>query len=369
MKYSITLTGLLLLGLISCNNKTKDNSKSLEVYKDVVFTNLFHKDSNGVTGADGTISVPFPDGSSLFMMGDSFLGKVVNMQRDPKTKMINNTFIIVDKERLNAKALYGGKYNNPETFVIPENDDDCYYWPGHGFVHDGVFHFFMSKFKHSNDMWGFEFVGTDYLRYTVDGIEKIAIESFPFTVENKVHWGHCVLKDGNYIYIYGSRVEEDGIARAHVCRTILNLENKLDFEKIEFFDQNRWSNEARASTPMEGTSSNISEQFSVFKYQDKYILLSQERGIGEGAIYTYLSDSPIGPWKSKKMIYKTKEASVDPDIFTYNAMAHPQYIENDELLICYNINSLKVPRVYTNVDCYRPVFLRVPMALILGQKK
>lgn len=356
-----------LLGLNSCYNKDQGSSKSLKVYRDTVFTSLFHKDRDGVTGADGNISVAFPDGSSLFMMGDSFLGKVVDNQRDPKTKMINNTFILINPENTDSRSLFEGEYNEPESLVVPP-EEGKFYWPGHGFVRDGIFHFFMSKFEHSDDMWGFKFVSTDYFRYTAEGMMKVSTEPFTYTAENLVHWGHAVYDNGKYIYIYGSRVERDSIARAHVCRTVMTKDNQLDLFKVEFFDGKKWSVKPADSKPMLGTSSNISEQFSVFSYKNKFILLSQQRGIGMGEIYTYTSDSPFGPWDNRKMIYRTNESQLDKDIITYNAMAHPQYIKNDELLICYNINSLKVPRIFTNVNLYRPVFLRVPMQLICNKE-
>lgn len=368
MKHYIIILGVMLAVFISCKQRKEGNTANLKVYKDEVFTNLFHKDSHGVTGADGTISVPLLDGSSLFMMGDSFLGEVVNKQRDSHTKMINNTFIIVNPEHTKVEAIYGGEHNEPNSFITSV-DVGTYYWPGHGFVQDSIFHLFMSKFEKMtgiDDVWGFKYVGVDYFKYTVEGLKKISVKPFAFSRDKMIHWGHAVLKDGNYIYIYGSKVDKDSIGVAHVCRTVLDDKNNLDFKKIEFFDGNNWSVQSEFCQPMCGTTSSISEQFSIFKYVDKYILLSQQRGIRAGAIYTYISDTPQGPWRNKKMIYKTRESSLDPDLFTYNAMAHPQYIENDELLICYNINSLKVSRIFSNVNCYRPVFLRVPMKLILG---
>jgi hypothetical protein len=118
---------------------------------------------------------------------------------------------------------------------------------------------------------------------------------------------------------------------------------------------------------MKGITSNISEQFSVFKYQNTYVLLSQQRGIGAGEIYTYTSENPYGPWENKQMIYRTTEYDTDNDIITYNAMAHPQYIKNNELLISYNVNSLETSRIHKNVDYYRPVFLRVPIKMIVEE--
>lgn len=359
---------ILIVVVCACNKKVEQKQEVLKVHKDDTFNKFFHKDSAGVTGADGTISVSFPDGSSVFMMGDSFLGKVIDKKRDSNTKMINNTFVVINSEKTDAKAVYNGEYDDPKAIVNSESGKDTFYWPGHGFVHDGVFHFFMSKFQKSTDIedtWGFKFIGTDYFRYKAGNFEKISSEPFTYTQQNNVHWGHAVLKEGKYIYIYGTKVEEDVVARAYVCRTTLDLNNKLNFSNVEFFDGVNWDKDPLACKSMSGTSSNISEQFSVFKYKQKYVLLSQQRGIGEGAIYTYTSNSPNGPWMNKKMIYETKEASIDKDLITYNAMAHPQYIEDDQLLICYNVNSLKVPRIFSNVECYRPVFLRVPMKMIL----
>ena len=369
------IKNIILVALIiisgACQNKSRDKSetkKEMKVTVDKHFNRLFHRSSGGTTGADGTISVPLPDGSSVFMMGDSFLGEVKNNKRDSTTKMINNTFIVVNPEQTDTKTLFQGENDDPDSFVIPENDPGKFYWPGHGFVRDSVFHFFMSRFwTPGTGMWGFEFLSTDYFRYSWPEFEKLSVEPFEYTLQNNVHWGHAVLDEGNYIYIYGSRPEEDNICKAHVCRTTLTGENTLKLKNVEFFDGSNWSSDPITTKPMKGITSNISEQFSVFKYQNTYILLSQQRGIGAGEIFTYTSGNPYGPWVNKQMIYRTTEHDEDTDIITYNAMAHPQYIKNDELLISYNVNSLKVSRVHENVDYYRPVFLRVPMKMIVEE--
>jgi hypothetical protein len=364
IKNTIILCSILVI--CACQSKTDFNKLSVTV--DEHFTRLISRDSGGTTGADGTISVPLPDGGSVFMMGDSFLGKVRNNQRDSKTKMINNTFILVNPELTKTHTLFQGNYDDPDSFIIPDNDPGKFYWPGHGFVHDGVFHFFMSRFwTPGKGMWGFEFLNTDYFRYSWPAFKKISVEPFEYTLQNNVHWGHAVLDEGKYIYIYGSRAEDDTVYRAHVCRTTLNEKNILDLKNVEFYDGAAWTNDAMTTKPMAGTSSNISEQFSVFKYKNIYILLSQQRGIGTGEIYTYTSEKPFGPWENMQMIHRTILQDENKDIFTYNANAHPQYLKNDELLISYNVNSLKVSRVYENVNNYRPIFLRVPMAIILGE--
>jgi len=371
MKRIINLFACLaLIGSLACQNQKKPQNSELITTKDEHFTQLFQRDSGGLTGADGTISIPMPDGSSVFMMGDSFLGEVKNGKRDSTTKMINNTFVIVNPEKNDTKTLFQGDYSNPESFVLPETNPEKFYWPGHGFVRDSVFHFFMSRFYVPKlSTWDFQFQNTDYFTYSWPDFKKLSVEPFKYSLINNVHWGHAVLDDGQYIYSYGSRAEENKICGAHVCRMQFGASGKLDFENVEFFNGTEWSKDPMSTKQMAGITSNISEQFSVFKYEDKYILLSQERGIGTGEIYTYTSDQPNGPWGNKQMVYRTTESDNDKEIITYNAMAHPQYIENGELLICYNVNALKIRRVFENANNYRPVFLRVPMEMILGGVK
>lgn len=362
--------GLALIGVMACQNQKKPQNKELITTRDEHFTKLFQRDSGGLTGADGTISVPMPDGSSVFMMGDSFLGEVKNGQRDSTTKMINNTFVIVNPEKTDTKTLFQGENSNPESFVLPETNPEKFYWPGHGFVRDSVFHFFMSRFYVPKlSTWDFQFQNTEYFTYSWPDFKKLSVESFKYSLINNVHWGHAVLDNGQYIYSYGSRPEENKICRAHVCRMQFGANGKLDFENVEFFNGNDWSKDPTSTKQMAGITSNISEQFSVFKYKKKYILLSQERGIGTADVFTYTSDQPNGPWGNRQIVYRTTEQDSDKDIITYNTMAHPQYIENGQLLICYNVNSLKIRRVFENANNYRPVFLRIPMETILGESK
>jgi hypothetical protein len=358
---------IILVGTMGCHTPTSNTPKSSVVSRDSTFNKLFHQNSSGLTGADGTISVPMPDGSSVFMMGDSFLGKVVDNKRDTSTKMIHNTFVVVNPTQPSTRTLFQGTYQDPESFVIPKNDPGKFYWPANGFVRDSVFHFFASRFYMSgNGMWGFKFVDTDYFRYSWPDFKPLSVEPFKFTSINHVHWGHAILDAGKYIYIYGCKPDSNKVSKAFACRTHVDNSKYLDLNDVEFSDGHEWSKDPMSIEPMQGTTSQISEQFSVFHYKDKYILLSQDRGLGNGKIFTYTSDTPVGPWGNRQLIYKTTESDSDKDIITYNAMAHPQYIRDGKLLVSYNVNSLKLSKVFENVNNYRPRFIRIPMDKIIN---
>ncbi len=367
---SQTLTTRVILSIViivlmaACERQSDQ-----QVVRDEHFNSLFHLDSGGVTGADGTISIALPDGRSVFMMGDSFLGKVENNRRDPNTHMMNNSFIVVNDDQTDTRALYQGTYDQPRSFLVPPDSTKAeWYWPGHGFARDSVIHLFMSEFwKPREGQWGFEFLGTDYLRLSYPGFEVLSREDFSFTNINQVHWGHAVVDDGDYVYIYGSRVEEkDQImseASAHVMRAQIKQNGALgDFM---FFNGSRWVEDPKQTRPMKGIGASVSEQFSVFQYKDQYVLLTQQRGMQNGKIFTYVSRKPTGPWGNETMIHETTEQKKDSTMFTYNAMAHPQYIKDGRLLVCYNLNSLHPPDIMKDVRKYRPRFLRVPMEMIL----
>lgn len=93
------------------------------------------------------------------------------------------------------------------------------------------------------------------------------------------------------------------------------------------------------------------------------------RSAGHSRQATSTPTSPTRPWDrggTNSCSTSPPEQDNDRELFTYNAMAHPQFInEANELLICYNINSYNLQKPYLDVSTYRPVILRVPMSMIL----
>ena len=136
-------------------------------------------------------------------------------------------------------------------------------------------------------------------------------------------------------------------------------------QQWEYFDGTGWSSDAAATQEMKGIDVEVAEQFNVFPHQDKFILLFHERSISSNKIYSYISDKPEGPWRNKQLLYEVPETAVESSIFSYNAMAHPQYDENGRLLVSYCINTHKMEELYTDASIYKPRFIRIPYDMIL----
>jgi hypothetical protein len=155
------------------------------------------------------------------------------------------------------------------------------------------------------------------------------------------------MEDTDYTYIYG--ITTVGYNKyAHVARAPGG-----DLRAVwEFYNGSEWVSEPSTYRIHDG----VSDQFSVFKKNDKYYLLTHQIIFGK-EIQLFESDFPMGPWHSKKIVYCTPET--DGDVFTYNAFVHPELSTNDELIISYNINSFDFWSLFDNADLYRPKFIKV----------
>lgn len=331
---------------------------------DTVFAEKVIPDRGSVTGGDGTYSIALPDGRSIFLMGDSFIGPVTNNSRSMQDHMFRNTYIMYDKGQ--ARAIYGAIGGNSSAAVPPgiTKENEKWYWPGHGFVDNNKLYIFQTlMYQGEPGAWGFKYEATDILEYELPSMKLIQTTRIPFKGSSDIHFGMAALKEDDYVYIY-AQVDVDNsintISDALVARTTIdNL-----YAKWEYFNGVNWTNNSSEAVKMRGLETvAISSQFNVFKLNDKYVLLTQKKNFGTREIYTFIADSPQGPWYNRKLIHKIVEPA---NVFTYNAMAHPQFNKDGMLLICYNVNGDWVDS-HKNVSMYRPRFLWININNILNK--
>ena len=173
---------------VSCQNNNKSSVTQMEVELDSMWcTRLMPGLGSGVTGGDGAISIDLKDGRNLFMWGDSFFGDVVDDKRSKDSKFVmGNTFTIIN-EKGELETLYSGDLKNPSAYIPAEQDGDSprWYWPGDGFVKDGILHLFMSKFRKVGEgSFGFEYMCCDYFRLDVKTMKIIDKMNIPAANQN-----------------------------------------------------------------------------------------------------------------------------------------------------------------------------------------
>ena len=326
---------------------------------DSLFHNQFRQEIGGWIAADATYSILLPDGRTLWLFGDTFIGEVdENNAIIPGSKFIRNSAVIQDGEQLTS--LFTGSRSDPSAYIPTAHPDSTWYWPDHGVVENDTLRIFLAKFRHKDngsEGFNFEHAGNDMANFTYPGLEFISTLPVQAHSINGVLYGDRVLEDSGYFYIYGRGYDnpELNIPYPHVARC---PKSELMLQKWEYYNGSGWSDD-----PLDTKRINdfqVSQQYSVSTHRGKYILLTQDIWLSPD-IWSFTSHTPFGPWEGKKLIYRTPETG--QDMFTYNAWAHPQFDRDDEMLISYNTNG-DFWSIFDNVELYRPRFIRVPYMIM-----
>ncbi|TRX59604.1 DUF5005 domain-containing protein [Fulvivirga sp. M361] len=328
---------------------------------DSAFTNMYMPRGDQFTGGDGVYSAKLPDGRTVWIFGDTFLGNVTPDNRRIKTDplYIRNSFVIPEEGQLTT--FHQGEPHEYKSMMIPPevadgssgfSELDLWYWPGDAFIEEGNLNVFVSKFyQKEKDMWGFRFVETELFEFSLPDFQQLRVNDFGDL--DSIHFGHAVCPTETFTYIYGLKNQFPYVARAPKGKVR---------GKWEFYNGSSWVSDAKKAVPMVKFSG--SEQFSVFQWDETFIMIMQEGGLGR-KIYSFIAKTPYGPWTNQQMIYKTPLLDNCKDCWTYNALAHPQFTEEDMLLISYNTNSMVLQDHYDNALIYRPRFIRVPIENII----
>ena len=341
---------------------------------------LFDRNS-GWTGSDGIYSIPLngfdapsnsPADSQLILFSDTFIGEVDSNNHRSNTSMVNNTLALMQSNNPDPNEIQffwrTDSLNNPKTVFVPNTPNanaGDWYWLMDGISVNDYIYVFALRLNSSTGGLGFELNGVALLKFRMDSVNFISnVEQFdtPLFLKNETeNWeivlGQAIMPmtsvSGNlspdgYIYVYGPRSNSSG--KELVAARVLPSEIE-NFGQWQYWDGTGWGSEIGNCAPL---TDGISQEFSVTPIgNDKYLLVCQ---MGSSvAIRT--GDSPVGPFGIFQLIYDCPEVLIDPDIFVYNAKAHPSLSDEEELLISYNVNTFDFWDHFTNADIYRPRFI------------
>ena len=347
---------VLLIAFASCkkdaltNRETANTISNASVVTSTIsnyWDSVFTRYGNGWTGGDGAISYHLPDGRVMWLWGDSFLDTVYADRHRPVIGFIHNQLTTTDINGGNFKTYYGGTKKNPKPYF--EATGSLFYWPCFAFMsknNTNVYVFLDKVQAHGGGAFDFSIVGVDVavLNYPSLSIQKIV----PFTTDTTVNWaGDAFESNDGYVYLYGSESTKYN-KFVHVAR--ISKANPL---RVAYWNGSAWTTNAASSARVLG---GVSEGYSFFQYQGKQYLLSQENLLGPG-IYIWDAASPVGPFTKKRLIYTTPQTVGGIPVWTYNAKAHIEFTQNNQLLVGYCTNSQTTNGLYKNADTYRPYFV------------
>jgi hypothetical protein len=325
------------------------------------FWALFTRADHGWTGGDTTNSILLPDGRTVWLFGDTFLGPVNPDRTRPATApLIHNSLVVQDGRALTT--IHGGSRTAPRALFTPR-DGASWYWLNDGTVEGDALRLFLLKFlRDGPEGWAWHWTGTDLatLRLPDLTIERIN----PVPIANGIRYGAAILEEQDHTYVFG--VEDLHHAKyAHVARA----RRDALLGPWEFFDGRSWSDAAAGSDRILDAS--VGTEFSVIALERGYALVTFDTAnpLWEWReIVAYFSPQPVGPWGERTVLYVTPETGRGKR-FVYNVHAHPQFGRAGEVLLSYNVNSFNVDDLYADADLYRARFVRValPGALPAGE--
>lgn len=391
MKYCILF---LVIACLSCveQSSDKDLAATLPEVDETKFTaapapewsDLFLRKS-GWLGGDGIFAIPFSGKDSekrdsvLLLFSDTMVGEIEGGKLKPGLKLVNNSVALLkgktpDSTRIDfkiagQKAAYWAIFT-PEA---DKPDKDTYFWLGDGFVNpDAGKDLFVFAYRitntHDNSAFPFKETGNVLIRVPAGshfpyadyqqlelpynnykaGEETI---SFGAAVFNNSEAAGEVEPDG-FVYVYGTK----GITKKLVSARV-RPGRIASFDQWEFWNGKDWSGDVKTVAAL---ADSVSNEMSVSVLSPgKYALVYQLGSIFP-EICMQVGPTPVGPFGPRIVLYKTSADIQDPDLFTYNAKAHPALSEPGELLISYNVNSFKFFEVVQEKpNLYRPRFVRV----------
>lgn len=305
-------------------------------------------------GADGTYSVPLPDGDVAWLYNDTFLGPTAPDRSVPGT-MVHNSIVTAGPDGKPVDTVTGGTPEAPTSLVGPDGVDDPWYWNTDGIVDDGKLYVFEAQQDVAGEgHWGFDWIGTDI---AVLSLDDYRVEEIVPTYDGAgITWGVELVPVDDYVYVYGMGSQAHPEKEVHVARA---HSGELT-GAWEFWDGSGWSADEADSAIV---ANNVGSSFGVAEVQGQYVLLTTDSYLGSG-IYAHVSATPWGfAGTERQQVYDTPEgqpgydADLEGDVYTYNVAVHPSISGDDELVLSYNTNNSNFGELTSDVSFNRARFL------------
>lgn len=320
------------------------------------FDDLFTRFGPGWTGGDSTYSVELPDGRTLWLFSDTFLGHVNPSRTRPRgVPIINNSLVVQDGEDMRTLT---GLIGSLEVAYFAPEDDDSWYWLYDATVEEDKLRVFLIRFERTGDegIWGFRWVDNSVATVSLPDLELQGI--MPLPSNHGVSWGAALLEEDDWTYVYGNEDLGDD-KYMHLARVPKGRVTEPEAWEYATGDGTWSADPADSARLHEG----VANEYSVSKVLGGYLLITMNALTPlSPEMLALRSCTPAGPFTEPVLLYVTPETD-EGLVFTYNAHAHPHLSGDNELLISYNVNAQNVAWLYADADLYRPRFVRVKVEM------
>lgn len=349
--------------------------------------------SQGWLGGDSAYSIPLNTTSTLWLFGDTFVGKRNAADRRQSSAMIHNS-IAIRKCQDGCRITYwwSDMYTpHPKSFFKTAESD--YYWPLDGFVYrDKLYIFWEHMHKTGNGgAFGFDYSGvvlatiSQYLaspnrwrisyQTVVNGNQVIPGIATVLLPHQKADTHSQKLLSPDYVYVFTliRRPAEKpflGLMRMPLSA----LSSGGQSMRWEYLSAGSrwlaWNSHSTPSDALRVIEGNITEM-SVAFHQDlhAWMAIYPTPGFLSNTASYSTAAKLDGPWTEATSIFRYPEMKASdprytPNVFCYAAKEHPELEKNGTLALTYACNSTKEEEIMRDMRLYRPELIVKPATSI-----
>jgi hypothetical protein len=335
---------------------------------DSTFDSFFMQNGPGWTGADGSYSLPLPDGTNLWYWSDSFIGTV-----NPTTRMRSSDLfqahnsLTIQNQTTGSFTTVG--YPKTSSYFAPTAKGD-WFWVGSGLVVEPTTGTYQIEIMLTQWTPSIKFVGNSVVTmswpdYTILSITPVALPS------TTLQWGSQIMQVGSTYYVYGIKNPSSDDKTPYVAQ-MPSLSDLTNPSAWLYWNATKgeWLAGQTNATAMSGIKA-VTPEYSVTQLTttsgSTFYMLTGMNTLNPpyplwDAVTTWYSCNPQGPWTKPTTVYTTPEAGAngckEGTLVTYNPKAHPEFTDSDGILLTYNVNANDSADLVCAND-YMPRFLRL----------
>jgi len=314
---------------------------------------LFRGDLRWV-GGDGAYSVDLGNDRILWLFGDSFIAPASG---EGLSKMVRNSVAIQtgrDPSRAFMRFYWGTDKDDEAQSFVPEQGKR-WYWPGPGIrLGSRLILFYGRVFQATPGQWGFQGDG-----WTAFGIDNPDAEPSAWSLQpmqtpldsHGVDFGGAVLREGEWLYVYGSKGKFHDI---YLARFPVQAALAGDLSGAWYWcgGQSGWSRDAAPEPVLRVGAPEYSVHYDV--KLDRYVM-AQSEGFGPTTLALREAPAPEGPWSRPHDVLRPPE-SFDPTAFVYAGKGHAE-LSGADLVLTYVPGSIDAAPATDGL--YFPHFVRL----------
>lgn len=350
--------------------------------------------AEGWLGGDAAYSVPLRDGRSVWLFGDSFVGKPGQTTRRDST-FIHNSVAVSECDEdgsFHIDYAWGERADGtPQAFIRAE-EPDGYWWLFDGFEHGGHLYIGLLGVAASEPR------GSLNLPFRLTGMKLARIENpreppanwryeiLPLSSSRVAFPGSAMVIDGDHLYLFAFVDRDPDHHPRMLARLPLTaLSSETPGEALETLAvDGRWLRgfePDHARIIMDDDATEMSVRFD--RERGLWVAVyNNPTRLESGAGIAFVPDVRFrtatrleGPWSQPRTIYRIPELvrngneQRDPEPFCYAAKEHPQFAREGRWLITYVCN-LYTPngadswrvlsRLLEQMNLYRPQVVSIP---------